>query len=266
MTDLSPIPQPAASPAGVPRDDLVRWLDTYLNTSAFRDWSDNGLQVEGKETIRRVVAAVDTSLRSIEDAVDAGADLLIVHHGLSWGSPLMVTGPHQRRLKAALDGGLNIYASHLPLDAHPEVGNNAMIAGALSLQNTSGFGESRGQTIGVQGELPFGMPLQDLADRLQKLTGEICLVHGGGPGEARRIGIISGSASESIPDAARAGLDTFITGEPKHQAFHDPFEYGVNVIYAGHYETEVFGVRALAAKIEEQFGLPWQFLHLPTGL
>ncbi len=250
----------------VPRDELVGWLGRYLRLSSFKDWSNNGLQVEGADTITRLAVAVDASQRTIEEAAEQGAQMLITHHGLFWGAPVMVTGPHRRRLQAALDAGLSLYAAHLPLDAHPEVGNNAMIARALSLQDTAGFGESQGQTIGVAGELPFPLPLQDLADRMQKLTGEICLVHGGGPGEARRVAVISGSASGEIPEVARAGYDTFVTGEPKHQHFNDAFEYGVNVIYAGHYETEVFGVRALAARIEEEFGLPWQFIHAPTGL
>lgn len=250
----------------VSRDELVAWLDRYLGTSGFKDLSNNGLQVEGAAQISRVAVAVDTSLRTIEEAAEQGAQLLITHHGLFWGQPLMVTGPHRRRLQLALEAGLNIYASHLPLDAHPEVGNNAMIARALSLQNLQGFGLVGGREIGLQGELPFPLGLQDLADRIQKLTGEICLVHGGGPGEVRRVAVVSGSASGEIPEVARAGLDTFVTGEPKHQHFNDAFEYGVNVIYAGHYETETFGVRALAARIEEEFGLPWQFIHAPSGL
>ncbi|ADV68024.1 Nif3-like dinuclear metal center hexameric protein [Deinococcus maricopensis] len=254
------------TPASVPLTDLVGWLDTTLNTRAIPDISNNGLQIEGRSDVRRIAVAVDATLNTIQDAADAGADLLITHHGLFWGQPMMLTGPHKRRVQAALDAGLSLYTSHIPLDLHPELGNNAMIASALSLQNRSGFGDYKGLKIGVQGTLPFPMSLQDLADRIQKLTGEICLVHGGGPGEVHRVGIISGSASDHIPQAAREGLDTFITGEPKHQAFSDPFEYGVNAIYAGHYDTEVFGVRALAARIEETFGLPWQFLHHPSGL
>nr|WP_084474240.1 Nif3-like dinuclear metal center hexameric protein [Deinococcus pimensis] len=245
----------------VPRDHLVRWLDEYLRTSAFRDKSLNGLQIEGREDIRRVAVAVDASLRTIEEAADSGADLLVTHHGLFWGQPLALTGPHRRRVKAALDAGLNLYVSHLPLDAHPEVGNNAVLAQALSLQDVEPFG-----LVGLRGELPIPMTLQDLADRLQKLTGEICLVHGGGPGEVRRVGLTSGSGAGEIPEAARAGLDTFITGEPEHRYFHDSFEYGINAVFAGHYETETFGVRALATKLEDTFGLPWQFIHVPTGL
>ena len=246
--------------------DLAAALTAYVDPHAIPDYARTGLQVAGTRPVRRLALAVSANLQSFADAAGWGADGVLVHHGLFWGQPLALRGPHRTRVRTALMADLNLYAAHLPLDAHPEVGNNAMIARALSLGDLQPFGEADGRKIGLAGELPFTQSLQDFADRVQKLTGEICLVHGGGPGEARRVGVISGSASDSIPEAARAGLDTFITGEPKHQAFHDPFEYGVNVIYAGHYETEVFGVRALAAKIEEEFGLPWQFLHLPTGL
>ena len=270
MTDLtSPsgaAPAQAASGktgAGVPLSDLVTWLDTYLDTARFDDASLNGLQIEGGAAVRRVAASVDSSLHNIEAAVAAGADILLTHHGLFWGRPLAVTGPHMRRVKAALDGGLSLYTSHLPLDYHREVGNNAMMAKALSLENVSGFGHG---DIGLMGTLPRELGLQDFADRIQKLTGEICLVHSGGHPFVHRVGICSGEGSDLIPEAKARGLDTLLTGEPAHKHFHDAFEYGVNVVYAGHYETEVFGVRALAAKVEEQFGLPWQFLHQPTGL
>ena len=262
MTDASfPSDTPAPRP-GVPLAQLTAWLDDYLDIAAFRDPSNNGLQLEGNSTVTRIAVSVDTSLRSIEEAVAGGADLLLVHHGLFWGRPLMVTGPHRRRLQTALDAGLSIYAAHLPLDAHPLLGNNAMLASALSLQAAQPFAG-----IGQRGELPFELTLQDFAERVQKLTGEICLVHGGGGGTGvRRLGIVSGSGAEFIGEAARLGLDTLLTGEPEHKHFHDAFELGLNVVYAGHYETEVFGVRALAARLEEQFGLGWQFLHLPTGL
>ncbi|GAA3996784.1 Nif3-like dinuclear metal center hexameric protein [Deinococcus rubellus] len=253
-------------PREISRDVLVAWLNDYLQISAFKDPSLNGLQIEGTETIRRIAASVDTSARTLQDAADSGADLLLVHHGLFWGQPLAVTGPHARRLQIALSANLNLYAAHIPLDAHPEVGNNAMIANALTLQNLEPFGEWAGGKIGLAGELPFVQSLQDFADRVQKLTGEICLVHGGGNPQVHRLGILSGGGASSIPEAAAMGLDTVLTGEPEHKHFHDGFEYGVNVIYAGHYETEVFGVRALAARVEDEFGIPWQFLHHPTGL
>ncbi|MEW6422914.1 MAG: Nif3-like dinuclear metal center hexameric protein [Deinococcota bacterium] len=263
MTDSSPTPTRRGE---VARDTLVRWLNDYLNIGAYPDPSLNGLQIEGTELIRRVAASVDTSVKTLRDAADSGADLLLVHHGLFWGKPLALTGPHRERVRTALMADLNLYAAHIPLDAHPEVGNNAMMARALSLQSLRPFGNWQGHKIGLAGELPFPQSLQDFADRIQKLTGEICLVHGGGNPQVQRLGIVSGSGAGAVAEAAAAGLDTLLTGEPEHKHFHDAFEYGVNVIYAGHYETEVFGVRALAARLEEEFGLPWQFLHHPTGL
>lgn len=250
----------------VSRDTLVQWLNTYLNIGQWPDPSLNGLQIEGTDTIRRVAASVDTSLKTLQAAADAGADLLLVHHGLFWGKPLPITGPHAQRVRTALMADLNLYAAHIPLDAHPEVGNNAMIAGALSLQHTQPFGDWMGHKIGLAGELPREQSLQEFADRVQKLTGEICLVHGGGGPKVSRVGIVSGEGSSAVAEAAALGLDTLLTGEPAHKHFHDAFEYRLNVIYAGHYETEVFGVRALAAKIQDEFGLPWQFLNFPTGL
>lgn len=250
----------------VDRDTLVGWLDEYLGIRSYADLSLNGLQIEGTGVIRRVAASVDTSVKTLQGAADSGADLLLVHHGLFWGQPLALRGPHRTRVRTALMADLNLYAAHLPLDAHPEVGNNAMIARALSLGNLRPFGEAAGRQIGLAGELPFAQSLQDFADRVQKLTGEICLVHGGGIPQVQRLGVLSGSGAGAVAEAAALGLDTLLTGEPEHKHFHDAFEYGVNVVFAGHYETEVFGVRALAARIEEEFGLPWQFLHHPTGL
>ncbi|UFA49711.1 Nif3-like dinuclear metal center hexameric protein [Deinococcus radiophilus] len=251
---------------GPPRAELIQWLNDYLDTDAFDDVSLNGLQIEGRDTVTRVAASVDTSLRSLQAAADAGADLLLVHHGLFWGKPLPLSGPHGQRVRLAMEAGLNLYASHLPLDHHREVGNNAMIARALGLEDLEDFGEYGGRKYGLAGTLPRELDLQDFADRVQKLTGEICLVHSGAHPFVHRIGINSGEGAGLIPEAARMGLDTLLTGEPEHKYFHDAFEYGLNAVFAGHYETEVFGVRALAAKIEEEFGLPWQFIHQPTGL
>ncbi len=245
---------------------LIAWLDDYLQILAFKDPSLNGLQIEGRDEIKRVAVAVDCTLATIQDAVNAKADLLIVHHGLFWRDPVALRGPMGRRVRTAMEAGLSIYAAHLPLDAHPEVGNNIVLAQALALKEIERFGEYDGQPIGFKGRLPVPISLQDLADNIQKTTGEICLVHGGGPAMIRTIGIISGGAAGEIPAASAAGLDAFITGEPSHAHFADPFEYGVNAIFCGHYESEVFGVRALGVKLEDTFGLPWQFLHLPTGL
>jgi dinuclear metal center YbgI/SA1388 family protein len=248
------------------RTELVQWLDSYLEIAAFKDRSLNGLQLEGRATVSRIAVAVDSTLATLEEAAQSGADFLIVHHGWFWGQPLAIAGAHGKRVKTALEAGFSLYAAHLPLDAHPEVGNNVSLANALSLTDLHPFGEHKGVPIGVRGRFPVPLSLQDMADQIQTITGEICLVHGGGPGMISSVGICSGEGADLIVAAAAAGLDAFITGEPSHTHFSDPFEHGVNAIFCGHYESETLGVRALAVKLEDTFGLPWQFLHLPTGL
>jgi dinuclear metal center YbgI/SA1388 family protein len=248
------------------RNELVQWLDSYLETAKIPDGSVNGLQFEGKEEVTRIACAVDSSLATIEMAAESGADFLIVHHGWFWKNVQPIVGPLAKRVKAAAAANLNLYVSHLPLDVHPEVGNNIQLAKFLSLKNIEPFGLDKNLSLGFCGQLPVPLSLQDLADSVQKITGEVCLVHGGGKAQVSSVGIISGGAAGFVDQAAKAGLDCFITGEPSHANFSDSFEYGINTIFCGHYESEVFGVKALSIKLEDTFGLPWQFLHLPTGL
>ncbi len=248
------------------RDELVNWLDEYLDLPRYPDLSLNGLQVEGRPEVTRVGVAVDAAAAVFQKALEAGVDFLIVHHGLFWGKPLAVTGPHKRRLELLFSGGINLYAAHLPLDAHPEVGNNAVLARELGLVDLEPFGEFKGVKIGFKGRFPVPESLAQIADKLGQLTGMQCLVHQGGQDPVERVGIVSGGAAWTVVEAAREGLELFITGEPKHEVFHETFERGMNTIYAGHYDTEVFGVKALAQKLQETFGLEWVFLDHPTGL
>ncbi len=249
------------------RDDLVTWLDHYLDLASFADDpSLNGLQVEGAADVQKVAVAVDCSLTTMEQAADVGADMLITHHGLFWGAPLPVTGPHRKRIAFLLEHDISLYAAHLPLDAHAEVGNNWGLGRLIGLDELRPFGSWRGRTLGVAGVFPTPMSLRDLADHIERTLGESVLVHAGGPIEVSRLGIVSGSAAGSIGEAAAAGLDTFLTGEPKHDHFYDPFERGINALYAGHYMTETVGVKLLADKLREEFGLATEFLLLPTGL
>ncbi len=249
------------------RDDLVTWLDHYLDLASFADDpSLNGLQVEGAADVQKVAVAVDCSLTTMEQAADVGADMLITHHGLFWGAPLPVTGPHRKRIAFLLEHDICLYAAHLPLDAHAEVGNNWGLGRLIGLDELRPFGSWRGRTLGVAGVFPTPMSLRDLADHIERTLGESVLVHAGGPIEVSRLGIVSGSAAGSIGEAAAAGLDTLLTGEPKHDHFYDPFERGINALYAGHYMTETVGVKLLADKLREEFGLATEFLLLPTGL
>jgi dinuclear metal center YbgI/SA1388 family protein len=248
------------------RDALTAWLDTYLDVHAYEDPSLNGLQVEGAPDVAKVAVAVDGSLATIEAAMSAGADMLIVHHGLFWGPAKAVVGPHRRRLAALLEHDISLYAAHIPLDAHREVGNNWGLGRMLGLDDLQDFGSWRGKTIGVKGVFPTPMSLRDLADVIERYLGESVLVHAGGELEVGTLGIISGGAAGSISEAAAEGLDAFLTGEPRHDVFHDAFEYGINALYAGHYMTETVGVKLLADKLQEEFGLLTEFILLPTGL
>ena len=245
---------------------LVAWLDTYLETDAFEDVSLNGLQVEGQPKVNKVAVAVDSSLTTFEQAAEVGADLLIVHHGLFWGQPLPLTGMHGRRVKYLLEHSLSLYASHLPLDAHREVGNNWGLAKILGMDELEPFGHWGKRAIGVKGRFPNSVTLRELADTLEKELGESVLVHAGGKLEVETLGIISGAAARDVATAADEGLDAFLTGEPKHETFYDAFERGIDALYAGHYMTETVGVSLLADKIEQEFGLATEFILLPTGL
>jgi dinuclear metal center YbgI/SA1388 family protein len=248
------------------RDALVHWLDNYLDIGSFQDPSLNGLQVEGAVEVVKVAVAVDSSLSTFEQAAELGADMLIVHHGLFWGEALAVTGTHKRRLELLFEQGINLYAAHLPLDAHKEVGNNWGLARILGLDELEDFGAWKGRAIGVKGRFPNPVNLRELADQIEQELGEAVLVHAGGEMELRSLGIISGSAAREVITAASEGLDALLTGEPKHDVFHEAFERRINALYAGHYMTETVGVKLLAERLENEFDLTTEFILLPTGL
>jgi len=248
------------------RDDLVTWLDEFLKIRDYPDISLNGLQVEGRDEVERIAVAVDGAQATFDDAVAAGVDMLIVHHGLFWGKPLAVRGHVKKRIKTLLDADISLYAAHIPLDAHPEVGNNAVLARELGMVDLEPFGSWQGVKIGFKGRFPVGTRVHDVADKLGQLTGMQSLVHQGGGDLVASGGIVSGAAAWSLVEADEEGLDLFITGEPKHEVFHEAFERRMNVIYAGHYDTETFGVKALAARLADEFGLEWTFFDRPTGL
>ena len=247
-------------------DELVAYLDEFLGTYSMQDSSDNGLQVAGIEEVDRLAFAVDACQQTIDGAIQGGAQMLVVHHGLFWGKSLRLVGPHRRRVQALLDAGCSLYAVHLPLDRHPEIGNNAQLARLLDLTVVDAMGEVSGIPVGV-----IALPARELArdeivDRLALVLGSRPAMSVGGPETVHRVGIISGSAAGYIGRAVAAGCDTFITGETSHSAFHDAAEYGINVIYAGHYATETVGLQALADHLAGKFGLSVSFVDRPTGL
>ena len=246
--------------------ELCSYLDSYLRIREVDDDPNalNGLQVENSGTVSHVAASVDACQATIDEAGRRGADLLLVHHGLFWGGLEPLTGRNGRRVRALMERGIAVYSAHIPLDMHPEIGNNVTLARMLGFESPEWFGDYHGQQIGVAGSVRT--TLSQLAERLQEeLRGKPHVI-AAGPSEVRRVGVISGGAGNMIRQAVDAGLDTFITGEGAHHTHFDAEESGVNVIYAGHYATETVGIRALAAHVEEKFGLPWEFLDHPTGL
>ncbi len=249
------------------RDALIDYLDEYLRVEEIEDTSQNGLQVEGPDEVTLVAFAVDGCHASFERAVAEGAQLLIVHHGLFWSDPLRLVGPHFRRVKTLIEGGCGLYAMHLPLDIHPEVGNNAEMVRLLRLEERKPFGEYHGLKIGFAGHLHPPLDISTLIGRLVEALGRPPIrVLDYGPEEIKHVGCISGGAASMMDQAAEAGLDAYITGETSHTFFHQAVERELNVLFAGHYATETLGVKALARHLEEQFGLDTVFFDIPTGM
>ena len=245
---------------------IVRHCDQILHTKEIGDYDGaaNGLQVENAGTVTRIAATVDASLATVKLAIAAQADLLIVHHGLFWSPSHPWTGKKYELLKLLIENNLAVYSSHLPLDAHPQLGNNAQLAAALGLKNLNPFFTSHGKTIGFKSRTNISR--NDLAIALQRATGVAPKVIPGGQEICERIGIVTGGAGADLQQAAAEGVDTYITGEGPHWTYALAEELGVNVFFGGHYATETFGVKALAAELSKKFKLPWQFLDHPTGL
>ena len=245
---------------------VVSYLDRYLRTSEVPDAPNalNGLQLANGGTISRVTAAVDLCDATVQMAAQQGADLLLVHHGLFWGGLQRLTGRAYRRVAGLVKHNIALYSAHLPLDVHPEVGNNAVLARQLGVARRGEFGEEYGMRIGVWGEVDI--PRAVLAQRLGEVVGGHPRLMAFGPERVRRVGIVTGAAGSMIGQAAAQGLDTYITGEGAHHTFFDAEELGLNVFYAGHYATETFGVKALAERLCTEFDLPWTFLDHPTDL
>ena len=253
-------------PAKVRLDAIVQECQRLLRPERFTDWdgAHNGLQVANPGTVTRLAAAVDATLPVVRMAVAARADLLLVHHGLFWSPRVPWTGPHYELMRLLVGHGLAVYSAHLPLDAHPRLGNNARLAAALGLRRGRPFFECKGRPIGLTATARIART--ELVARLERaVNGPVRLVPGG-PAVCRRIGVVTGGAGAELTQAAAEGVDTFITGEGPHWTYGLAEETGVNVLYAGHYATETFGVKALTAHLARRFDLPWEFLDHPTGL
>jgi len=252
-------------PANVRRDELVEYLDTYLQIDQFPDMSPNGLQVEGKSRIRHIGYAVDASVETIEAASNAKAEMLIVHHGLWWGRHEQIVGNMHRRIAALIKGTLSLYAAHIPLDAHPEVGNNVELARLVGLTVERGFGLYKGVEIGVLASQSKAVSLKTFVSRITKALGAAPEVLAFGPSEVKRVGIISGGGASEAENAARMGCDTLFTGETSHSAYHMAKEAGVNLVFGGHYATETVGLAALRRHLESRYDVAGTFISVPTG-
>jgi dinuclear metal center YbgI/SA1388 family protein len=245
---------------------IVQYCDRILRTKEIGDYDGiaNGLQVENRGGVSRIAATVDASLATVKLAIAAKADLLLVHHGLFWSPSHPWIGKKYELLRLLIENNLAIYSSHLPLDAHPKLGNNAQLCAAIGLKRLQPFFASHGGAIGFQARGKISRT--ELAARLRRALGSEALLIPGGPEICERIGVVTGGAGDGVKQADAEGVDTFITGEGPHWTYALAEELGVNVFYGGHYATETFGVKALAADLARKFKVPWTFLEHPTGL
>jgi dinuclear metal center YbgI/SA1388 family protein len=247
-------------------DQIVAFLDLELKTTVIQDFPGamNGLQLTNEGQIGRIVAAVDASLPVIEAVAAGGPGLLIVHHGMFWQGVQPVAGPFYRKLKIAMEAGLAIYSSHLPLDIHPNYGNNILLAKGIGLQNPEPFLDRKGLLIGLKGG--WCGTRNEMTRKMQEFLGGSVTVCPGGPEIISKIGIVTGGAGSEVAKVAAAGLDSFITGEGPHWTYPLAEELGLNVFYGGHYATETFGVRAISEAVAQRFQLEWKFFDHPSGL
>jgi dinuclear metal center YbgI/SA1388 family protein len=253
-------------------DAIARHLDATLRTGEIPDYPGalNGVQLAHRGPVRRCAVAVDASVQTIEGAIAAGANLLVVHHGLFWGGTQPLRGRSYERLRRLIEHDVAVYSSHLPLDLHPTLGNNALLVRELDLAADGGFASFEGNAIGLTGRSDISTSA--LAERLEIIArreaGHLVSV---GVTAARRttrwaVCTGAGASSETLREAATIGADTLIVGEGPHHTAVEAQELGIAVLYAGHYATETFGVRAIGQELERAFALPWVFVAAPTGL
>ncbi len=257
-------------PASLP--SIVAYLDTLLRTREVEDYGNalNGLQLEGRGEVRRIAAAVDFSSETVARAIAGSAELLLVHHGMFWGGLQPIRGVAYDRLSSLIEAGVAVYSSHLPLDLHPELGNNVLLASELGLTPSAGFARHGAIEIGVSGETELST--ETLVERARRFAAPlghtvVATTHPAGR-MTRRWGICTGAGASSatIAEALERGIDTLIVGEGPHHTAVEARDRGIVIVYAGHYATETLGVRALAAHVAERFATEWTFIDAPTGL
>ena len=247
-------------------NELVAFLDEQLDIAGIPDYPGamNGLQLANEGQVTRIVSAVDASLAVVEAAAAGGPGLLLVHHGLFWQGAQPLRGGYYRKLKTAMDAGLAVYSAHLPLDVHPQWGNNIRLAQAIGMSDLSPFLDWHGLAIGLRGSWEGSR--ECLQQRLMEAVDGPVLLCAGGKSRISSVGLVTGGAGSEVARVAASGVDAFVSGEGPHWSFPLAEELGLNVFLAGHYATETFGVKALGADLARRFALPWDFVHRPSGL
>jgi dinuclear metal center YbgI/SA1388 family protein len=242
------------------RDAILEHARELLDLDSIHDYGPMGLQVVGADEVTKIAASVSSSLEAFRRTKEAGAELLVVHHGQYWeGDPRIVDGAMKQRLQALFEGDITLAAYHLALDAHPEIGNNIIVARELGIAKPERFLE-----WGFGGPLAEPATLNELANRLETTTGRAPQVFGGGPDRIERVAVITGGAAKLVREAAAAGYDAFVTGEPAEPTLHLARELGIHFLAGGHYATETFGIKALAERLAAEFSVDWEFVDVPV--
>lgn len=242
---------------------VASFLDEYLEAHKIKDYCPNGLQVEGKAKVAKILGGVTASQALIDEAIQQGADAILVHHGFFWkGERSEITGIKRKRLKALLENDISLLAYHLPLDVHPEVGNNVQLAKKLNVKVTGPLEPLASKSIGLVGDLAHAMSPADFRDFVGKTLNRTCQHIGGGEGLIQRIAWCTGAAQSMIDMAVEQGVDAFLSGEISEPTVHTARETGVHYFSAGHHATERYGVQALGHKLETEFNLQFKFIDI----
>jgi dinuclear metal center YbgI/SA1388 family protein len=246
-------------------DEIVEFFDDFLEIEDFQDNELNGLQIGGADEIKKLGVAVKASLPVIKEVAEKDIDMLFVHHGLLFTKPEPITGNLYSAVKLLMENDCNLYACHLPLDAHPEIGNNIKLSQIVNLENISPFGFYKGGPIGFKGEFEEPREFEDILNTLSEklVSSKIEVIEADDSELIKTAAAISGSGAFALAEAIEYDIDLLITGEPSPSVYHPAREGGVSIIFAGDYATEVLGVIAIGEHINEKFGVEWEFIHIP---
>lgn len=248
------------------REALVHYLDDRLRIGEIADYGPQGLQIEGRSRIDKIVGLVDAQQPCVEAALERDADLMLVHHGIFWGGAKPLAGSYGRLARTFIENDLNLYAAHLALDAHPQWGNNAELARRLGLTIRDWWANVKGTPLAALAESEEPLTFAELVARFEERVGPPRLIQAEGPEIVRKVGILSGFGADKIADAASLGCEAFITGETSHAQYYEAVNAGINLLYGGHYTSETVGVQALGAHLAQRFGIAFEFVDLPTHL